>query len=72
MQQLRQLYRLITARYLVSARWNGVQVHPAKDFREAMQWVECYPDAPVTIAQRSGLRSFKLLGTFRGTQYGNY
>jgi hypothetical protein len=65
----RKYYRLLTARYLVSARWNGVQVHPARDFREAMQWVECYPDAPVTIAQRSGLRTFRLFGTFRETQY---
>jgi hypothetical protein len=64
-----RLYRLLTARYLVSARWNGVQVHPARNFREAMQWVECYPDAPVTIAQRSGLRSFKFFGSFRETQY---
>jgi hypothetical protein len=60
----RKYYRLITARYLVSARWNGVQVHPARDFGEAMGWVGCYPNAPVTIAKRTGLRTFRLLGTF--------
>ena len=61
---LRRFYRLATAKYLVSARWGTVQVHPARDFGEAMGWVGCYPNAPVTIAKRTGLRTFRLLGTF--------
>jgi hypothetical protein len=61
---IKRFYRLATARYLVSARWGVVQVHPARDFGEAMRWVSCYPDAPISILKRSGLFKFKVLGTF--------
>ena len=57
---VKRLYRLLTARYLVSARWNGVQVHSAKSFSEAMEWVACYPQVPVTVLKRDGLLSFKM------------
>jgi hypothetical protein len=60
MQQLRRLLRLLTARYLVSARWGGVQVHPARTLDEAMGWVECYPQVPVTVLKRDGLLSFRM------------
>jgi len=61
---LRRFYRLATAKYLVSARWGTVQVHPARDFGEAMRWVGCYPNAPISVLKRDGLFKFKVFGTF--------
>ena len=61
---IKRFYRLATARYLVSARWGVVQVHPACNFGEAMRWVGCYPNAPISVLKRSGLFKFKVLCTF--------
>jgi hypothetical protein len=57
---MKKLYRLLFARYLVSAYWNGIQTHPAKSFSEAMEWVACYPQVPVSIVKRTGFFKFEM------------
>jgi len=60
MNELRRLYRLLTARYLVSVYWGGIQTHPARNVHEALAWADCYPQVPCTIAKRAGLFSFTM------------
>ena len=61
---------MLFARYLVSANWNGVQVHPARSFTEAMEWVDCYPQVPVTVVKRTGLFKFSMHAQLAEVQYG--
>ena len=67
---MKHFIRLVGARYVVSAKWNGVQVHPAKSFEEAMEWVDCYPKVPVTIVKRTGLFKFSMFAQLAEVQHG--